>query len=222
MKLERTLRMESDRDAGFARQVMEIPGCERLKDCIQCGTCSGVCPLSLYMDHGPRQVMALARAGFREEVLRSRTLWLCASCYACTTECPRQIRITDILYELKQRAIRAGLAPKNLPTPALASEFARMVAERGRVTESELVMRLYLKTDWLAALGNWRLGLGLMSRGRFPLRPEKIQQTGSLKRMLSTDEPKVANQEQSGGRSPAVTGPKAGTDPHPQPRKAGS
>ncbi|MBX3746101.1 MAG: 4Fe-4S dicluster domain-containing protein [Verrucomicrobiae bacterium] len=184
MKLDRTIRLEGDRDPNFARQVMAIPGCERLKDCIQCGTCSGVCPLSLYMDHGPRQVMALARAGFREEALRSRTLWLCASCYACTTECPRQIRITDILYELKQRAIREGLAPRTLPTPTLAREFAAMVSRRGRVTESELVMRLYWKTDWLAALGNWRLGLGLMKRGRFPLRPERAAGAAELRRML--------------------------------------
>jgi hypothetical protein len=64
------------------------------------------------------------------------------------------------------------------------------------------------------------LGLGLMSRGRFPLKPEKIRQSASLKRMLSTDEPTVANREQPGGRLPAGSVPKAETDRHPQPRNA--
>lgn len=188
MKLDRTIRYEADSDRDFGRQVMEVPGCERLKDCIQCGTCSGVCPLSIYMDHSPRQIMALAREGFRKEVLESQTIWLCASCYACSVECPRQIRITDIMYELKQRALRAGVYPKHLPTPVLAKEFAGMVARRGRITESILVMLLYLKTSWIEAMGNWRLGLGLLLRGRFPLKPDTIRDRRSLARMLSPDE----------------------------------
>ena len=187
MKLDRTIRYQADSDAAFGRQVMQVPGCERLKDCIQCGTCSGVCPLSIYMDYTPRQIMALTREGFRKEVLASQTIWLCASCYACTVECPRQIRITDIMYELKQRAIRDGLYPKHLPTPVLAKEFAGMVRSRGRITESFLVMLLYLKTSWIEAMGNWRLGLGLMQKGRFPLKPEGIRQKAELSRMLSPD-----------------------------------
>ena len=36
---------------------------------------------------------------------RSRTIWLCASCYACTTRCPAGIKITDIIYALKRLAM---------------------------------------------------------------------------------------------------------------------
>lgn len=187
MKLDRTIRYQADSDRDFGRQIMEVPGCERLKDCIQCGTCSGVCPLTIYMDHSPRQIMALTREGFRKEVLSSRTIWLCASCYACTVECPRQIGITDIMYELKQRAIRAGVYPRHLPTPVLAKEFAAMVTRNGRITESFLVMLLYLKSSWIEALGNWRLGLGLLQRGRFPLKPDSIRHPGQLARMLRDD-----------------------------------
>jgi heterodisulfide reductase subunit C len=187
MKLERTIRYEADCDRDFGRQIMEVPGCEGLKDCIQCGTCSGVCPLSIYMDHTPRQIMALARAGFKKEVLASRTIWLCASCYACSVDCPRQIGITDIMYELKQRAIRARVYPKGFPIPVLAKEFAAMVRRNGRITESLLVVLLYLKTSWIAALGNWRLGLGLMSKGRFPLKLEMIRGRRQLAQILDPD-----------------------------------
>ncbi len=112
MEIQRTIRYESDRVRGFGREVMSVPGCEELEHCIQCGTCSGVCPLSIYMDHSPRQVMALTRSDFKKEVLSSHTIWLCASCYACTVECPKEIGITDIMYELKQRAIHEGHYPK--------------------------------------------------------------------------------------------------------------
>jgi heterodisulfide reductase subunit C len=186
MRIERRIKYEGDRVRGFAKEIMSVSGCEQLQSCIQCGTCSGTCPLSIYMDFSPRQVMALVRADFKNEVLRSHTVWLCASCYACTVECPRQIRITDIMYALKQRAIQDGIYPKRFPIAVLAKEFYEMVRRQGRITETLLVMRLFLKTNWGAALGSWRLGLGMIRTGRFGIRPEHIERRAELAAMLAT------------------------------------
>ena len=183
--LRRTIKYESDRVKGFGREVMSVPGCEQLENCIQCGTCSGLCPLSIYMDSTPRQVMELTRSDFKNEVLRSTTIWLCASCYACTVECPKQIRITDIMYELKQRAIKEKVYPKRFPIPVLAQEFYKMSHRQGRVTENYLATILFLKTNILAAIGQWKLGLNLLIRGRFPLWPEKIKRKDELIRMMA-------------------------------------
>jgi len=186
MHIQRTIKYEADRVRGFAEEIMSLAGCDRLKSCIQCGTCSGTCPLSIYMDHTPRQIMALVRADFKNEVLRSRTIWLCASCYACTVECPRQIRITDIMYALKQRAIQEGVYPRRFPIPVLAHEFSRMARRYGRITETLLVMRLFLKSDWRALFRSWRMGLGLLRTGRFSLRRERIRRVQELDQMLAT------------------------------------
>jgi quinone-modifying oxidoreductase, subunit QmoC len=186
MEIKRTIKYEADRVPGFGHDVMEVPGCEQLESCIQCGTCSGVCPMSIYMDFTPRQVMELTRSDFKNEVLQSHTIWLCASCYACTTECPKQIRITDIMYELKQRAIKEGAYPKRFPIPVLAQEFSKMVKENGRITEMLLVMKLFMKTNPLAAMGNWRMGIDLMKTGRFSLASERIEGRADLARMLET------------------------------------
>ena len=185
MELRRKIKYESDRVKGFGREVMSVPGCEQLENCIQCGTCSGLCPLSIYMDSTPRQVMELTRSDFKNEVLQSTTIWLCASCYACTVECPKQIRITDIMYELKQRAIQEGVYPKHFPIPVLAQEFYKMSHRQGRVTENYLATILFLKTNILAAIGQWKLGLNLLIRGRFPLWPEKIKRKDELIRMMA-------------------------------------
>lgn len=182
--INRTIKYESDLVRGFGRDIMKVPGCEQLELCIQCGTCSGVCPLSIYMDYTPRQVMALTRADFKHEVLKSHTIWLCASCYACTVECPQGIRITDIMYELKQRAIQEHVYPRRFPIPVLAHEFNTMVRKHGRITELVLVINLFLKTSWLAALSNWRLGIDLLKTGRFSLRTERIRKRGDIARML--------------------------------------
>jgi len=183
--LKRTIKYESDRVPGFGHEVMSVPGCEQLETCIQCGTCSGLCPLSIFMDYTPRQVMELTRSDFKQEVLRSTTIWLCASCYACTVECPKQIRITDIMYELKQRAIHEGIYPKRFPIPVLAQEFYKMSHKHGRVTENFLATILFLKTNIFAAIGMWRLGLNLITHGRFPLKMEGIKRKDELGRMMA-------------------------------------
>ena len=186
MEITRTIKYEADRVPGFGEEVMSVPGCEELKDCIQCGTCSGVCPLSIYMDYTPRQVMELTRFDFKKEVLGSQTIWLCASCYACTVECPRQIRITDIMYELKQRAIKEQTYPKRFPIPVLAQEFSKMVHDHGRISETRLVMNLFLKTNPLNALGMSGLGIGLMKTGRFDLHQPNIKARKDLARIMES------------------------------------
>jgi heterodisulfide reductase subunit C len=197
MRIETTIKYEADRVRGFSNEIMSVSGCEQLKSCIQCGTCSGTCPLSIYMDYSPRQVMALVRADFKNEVLQSQSVWLCASCYACTVECPRQIRITDIMYALKQRAIQEHVYPKHFPIPILAQEFSRMVRGKGRITETLLVMRLFLKANWRGVLSSWRLGLGLIRTGRFVLRQERIDRPGELATMLNGRRPKGDPKEAS-------------------------
>lgn len=183
-EITRTIKYEADRVPGFGREIMRVPGCEQLESCIQCGTCSGVCPLSIYMDFTPRQIMAMVRSDFKNEVLRSHTIWLCASCYACTVECPRLIRVTDIMYELKQRAISEGVYPKRFPIPVLAKEFSDMVHNSGRITENILVVKLFLKTNWKAIFGTWKLGLGLVRTGRFSLKQEAIKRRHELAAMM--------------------------------------
>ena len=184
----RTVKYEAERVRGFGREIMSVPGCEQLARCIQCGTCSGTCPLSVYMAHSPRQIMALVRADFKDEVLQSNSIWLCASCYACTVECPREIRVTDIMYALKLRAIREGAYPKRFPIPILAKEFSRMVRSKGRITETLLVMRLFMKANWRAVLGAWRQGFGLLRTGRFVILHERIERGAELEKMLASVE----------------------------------
>jgi quinone-modifying oxidoreductase subunit QmoC len=177
-------RYEAELDLKFPEEVASMPGGRALFACIQCGTCSGTCPLATYMDYSPRKIIAMTRAGFKEEVLRSFTIWLCASCYACTVECPRKIKITDFMAELKQRAIHDRVAPKRFPAAVLAREFFEAVRRRGRNTESRLVLRLYAKTNPLRILGQALLGLKLLRTGRFSLRAESVKSRQQIDQLL--------------------------------------
>ena len=178
------IRTEADRDPEFARWITEIDGAETIRQCIHCGVCSGSCPLSIYMDRSPRQLMHLAREGFKDDVLGSFSIWLCTSCYACTVRCPRDIKVTDVMYALKRRAIQEGVYPKRFPIPVLAREFRRMVRKNGRVDEARLAFRLMLKTNAMRLFGMTRLGTRLMRTGRLAFRSEKMRNSREVERLL--------------------------------------
>lgn len=183
-KIQQKIKFESERDLNFADNIRQMPGCEELNNCIQCGTCSGTCPLSLYMDLTPRKVIYLARAGFSQDVLKSLTIWLCASCYSCTVECPKEIKITDIMYTLKQKAIQQKVYPKRFPIPVLAKEFFAMVRRFGRTNENWLATLMFLKTNWLGLIKMSGLGMKLFFTGRMSLMMDKIKNREQLKILL--------------------------------------
>jgi heterodisulfide reductase subunit C len=186
--MERKLKLQREADTGWARDVSERPGCEGLVSCLQCGTCSATCPLSIYMDYPPRRIIALVREGFRQDALASKTIWLCASCHSCTVHCPREIHITDIMYSLKREAIQAELYPARFPIPVLAQEFSNMVQRNGRTSEIWLVIRMALRTNPLMLLGMWRTGWDMLRSGRLSLKRERVPDGDGFQRKLGRRE----------------------------------
>ena len=52
------------------------------------------------MEFPPRKIIALIRAGMRDEVLSSSSMWYCLSCYMCTVRCPRGVKPTELAHAL--------------------------------------------------------------------------------------------------------------------------
>jgi quinone-modifying oxidoreductase subunit QmoC len=178
----------SDREgalrAAFLREVERIPGGEHLRRCIQCGTCSGSCPVSHVMDVQPRQLVAYFRAGDLESILRSRTLWLCASCYSCTVRCPSGIRITDLIYGLKRMAMEGKHPRAGAPARHLSRVFTSMVRRHGRNQELELSLRYYLGRDPRGLVSALPLAWSLFRHGRLPWRVSRIRARSDLRRII--------------------------------------
>src|SRR5271157_2908885 len=168
----------------FLEESQLVPGGDRISRCLQCGTCTGSCPVSYAMDISPRMVIALFRAGQIEEILRSRTIWICASCYMCTTRCPQDIKITDLLYALKRTAMDTGLYPDRLPIYLLSKNFVRVVNRYGRSHEMLLLLLYYLRRNPLALLRLLPLGVAMFRRGRIALFPSKIKGIQTIRQML--------------------------------------
>lgn len=172
------LKLASGRALGAADEVLP-------QFCIQCGTCTVVCPMIEYMDHSPRVLNAMLTAGCYDDVLRSRAIWACTGCYACTVECPKQLPVTESIYTLKRASMRAGVYPRRFVTPVLARQFVRSVNRRGRSTEAWLSLSLYLRTRPFQLLRYVPVALRLIRRGRLPLRPESVREPAQLRRVLA-------------------------------------
>ncbi len=158
-------------------------GVARLEMCIQCGTCGGSCPSAADMDHTPRMLFAMIRAGMREEALSSNTPWMCVSCYHCVVRCPQEVHIADIMYTLKSMAIRAKLY-KDSTAPDFSQTFVDMVESYGRSYEFGLATRHYLKHFPLRLPGIAPMGLGMLSRKRMEITPKRIQGIDQLTNIL--------------------------------------
>ena len=170
----------------FLEDIYSIPGGEKIRECIQCGTCSASCPTSYAMDYTPREVIAALRAGILDRVLESNTIWLCASCYSCTVRCPSGIKLTDVMYELKRLAVEFSIVDKKAKAPVVSKLFVDLVDKNGRISEVSLVGKFMLKTNPFAAIGMMPRAWKLLKRGRMPLIPHRIKRISELEKLVST------------------------------------
>jgi heterodisulfide reductase subunit C len=61
------------------------------------------------MDLSPRQIIELARLGLEEEIANSKTVWLCASCLACTVNCPRGFDLSKMMEAIRLLTLRKNV-----------------------------------------------------------------------------------------------------------------
>ena len=141
-----------------------------VKMCMQCGVCSGSCPLGPHWEHPPQEIFMMIRAGKRVEVLQSSSMWMCTSCYNCIVRCPRELPITHIMHGLAHYADRLGLAPKEQPTRKFAKLFWKNLAKTGRVNELKLGLSLYFMNGFgegvKTAMKMQDVGLGMLKAKR--------------------------------------------------------
>ncbi len=121
------------------------------------------------MDITPRKMWRMVQLGLVEDVLRSKTMWLCSICYQCQVRCPRGIPLTETIAKLKQLAIQYQIKQYRESTQFYLA-FSDVMRRYGRMRETEFMARYFLSTNPLEALGYATMGLTLLRRGK--LKPE--------------------------------------------------
>lgn len=150
----------------FYASLQKIPDGEQILACLQCGTCSGVCPFGYLMDFPPSRIIASLRAGFFEQMLKSDLVWMCVSCYACTRSCPARIPLTQgLMTRAKEELLLAGNIPAELQdalensqrygNPLGESPRKRAVWTRGIEPPVKIMSQYHQPVDCLWFVGDY-------------------------------------------------------------------
>lgn len=76
----------------YNRLTADIRFVESLKACINCGTCTAICPAAEFYNYDPRVIATTVQSQDDEkirELMSSDTIWYCGECMSCKTRCPR-------------------------------------------------------------------------------------------------------------------------------------
>jgi len=94
----------------YRELIMEF-GAENVVKCYQCGTCTGICPVSTTNENFPRRFVLYSQLGIEERLDSPPEAWLCLQCRLCTEFCPRQAYPSDVMLALKRISVENGKTP---------------------------------------------------------------------------------------------------------------
>lgn len=95
-------------DSDFRKEIIKYGG-KDVMTCLQCGNCTGVCPISLKIEYKTRTTMKYCQFGMRNATISTR--WVCATCYRCYEHCPADLNPAEVMIALRHIAIREGIIP---------------------------------------------------------------------------------------------------------------
>jgi Fe-S oxidoreductase len=97
-------------------QAIAAMGGDTIYQCMQCGLCSGLCP---WPDVGSffrtRKLMRMGQMGL-EGFESDEILYACTTCKLCAVNCPRGVKIVDVVRAMRAMLAESGAAPQMLRT----------------------------------------------------------------------------------------------------------
>ena len=89
--------------------------------CIQCGKCTGGCPISPKSALNPRALIYQMLLGGDFELVARDELWDCTTCATCGMRCPKGVKAYDLIIGLRGQWIESGKIPTTLRAPLTAT-----------------------------------------------------------------------------------------------------
>jgi heterodisulfide reductase subunit C len=95
--------------------------------CIQCGSCTASCESGRWTALKTRSIIRRVVLGDLS-VLEDPDIWLCTTCYQCYERCPRDVRPTDVIMELRNYATKLGnISPTHRAVVGYLKNFGHAV-----------------------------------------------------------------------------------------------
>jgi heterodisulfide reductase subunit C len=175
---------------GFVRDVEKYAG-RMVSRCYQCRKCTSGCPVSGVLDFQCHEVVRLVQLGAKDAALRSRAIWLCASCKTCRERCPNDVDPAGVMDTLKVLAVASGTPIGRKHVKAFQRAFLATVAVLGRAHELGS-LAVYLAGRPSAIVANAGLGLRMFSHGKLKILPEGVKAKGEIRAIFRRAREKAA------------------------------
>jgi heterodisulfide reductase subunit C len=164
--------------------LLYAAGGNPINNCIQCGSCSGTCPVVDYMDQTPRRLIGMINADLKDEVLDCNTYWFCASCYHCTVRCPADIDIAGVMYAVKRYSIWNKTYSEDLVGPTFSEAWVKMIIRSGRSYEPVLAPTYMFQLGTKEFLQEAVNASKMVLKGKIPVLPPSIKRLDNFKNMI--------------------------------------
>ena len=178
-------------DPSWRSSVEELSG-QKISACYQCKKCTNGCPVTFAMDIPPHKLIHLLHLGSKDLLLRSDTIWVCASCETCTTRCPNGIDIAHVMDTLRQISQRERVAISQKDIPIFHSAFISSIKRHGRVHEMTMAVIFSLKSGGIRGLLKQAgMGLSMLQRGKIKLLPSPLRANRQVRNIFKKAEGKA-------------------------------
>ncbi|HBA54621.1 4Fe-4S dicluster domain-containing protein [Syntrophorhabdus aromaticivorans] len=176
-------------DWSFIDEVSKESG-QKLSHCYQCGNCTAGCPYTQYFDYPVSQVMRLLQVGQKETILSSRAIWLCATCETCTTRCPCEIDVANVMDTLRIIARRENKVSEK-EVKLFYDSFLASMKQHGRLFEVGTLITYNLKSGHFMA--DAELGPKVMEKGKVHFFPKNIKGRDKVAKIFARFQEKAKN-----------------------------
>ncbi len=171
-------------DCAFLEAVESRSG-EKVSRCYQCRKCTNGCPLAFAMDLMPNQVIRAVQLGLEDEILGSKTIWVCASCQTCTTRCPNDIDIAHLMDTLRQLSRESDVPAAEDKIVKFHQAFLDSVRRHGRLFELGMVGRYKLSSrDFFSGA---KLGMEMVRKGKLKFLPAGVKGKREIREMFKKE-----------------------------------
>ncbi len=119
-------------DVELKRRVLGKIGEQKPYKCYQCIKCTSGCPSMKMLELKPHEIVALAKAGFIDELINSGIIWTCATCLKCKERCPQAVAPVDLIMALRNLAV-----DKEAKVPESFMHNLSMILECGFVSRPQ-------------------------------------------------------------------------------------
>lgn len=175
----------------FAREILQL-GHIDLSGCYQCGKCTAGCTVGKFISDSPTRIIRLIQLNQKDEVLNSKTPYLCASCMTCSARCPMEIDIAGLMETLRIISSSEGRPSPVKSVSNFSTAFLNSVKVFGRLFEFGMTVDFNLRN--LTPLQNAELGPEMLKKHKLSLFPQNKSDRKRLRQIFAQSK-KLTNKD---------------------------